>query len=73
MRITDDGAIKLAHAIIFQAINDYLTGNKTEQLDALRFLSSEWCNTLMGGDKQKTKKIGRENVNVWGFFYRSEN
>lgn len=58
MRITDDGAIKLAHAIIFQAINDYLTGNKTEQLDALRFLSSEWCNTLMGGDKQKTKKQG---------------
>lgn len=47
MRITDDGAIRLANAIIFQAIHDYRTGNKAEQLDALRFFNSEWCNVLL--------------------------
>lgn len=45
--LTDDGARRLANAIIFQAVHDYRKGNPKEKADVLTFFDSEWCDMLL--------------------------
>lgn len=45
--LTDDGARRLANAIIFQAVHDYRKGNSKEKADVLSFFDSEWCDMLL--------------------------
>lgn len=45
--LTDDGARRLANAIIFQAIHDYRKGKPKEKAEVLNFFDSEWCNILL--------------------------
>lgn len=45
--LTDDGARRLANAIIFQAVHDYRKDNSKEKADVLSFFDSEWCDMLL--------------------------
>lgn len=50
--ITNDGARRLANAIIFQAVHDYHKGTAKEKAEVLDFFNSEWCNSLLPGELQ---------------------
>lgn len=48
--ITNDGARRLANAIIFQAVHDYRKGTLKEKAEVLDFFNSEWCDALLPKD-----------------------
>lgn len=50
MKMTNSGARNLANAIIFQAVDDYRTGNRGRKSEVARFFNSEWCDMLMPRD-----------------------
>lgn len=60
--LTDDGARRLANAIIFQAVRDYRKGRPKEKADVLSFFDSAWCDLLLPkelkGKNIKSKLMG---------------
>lgn len=70
-KMTDSGARDLANAIIFQAVDDYRTGNRGRKSEVARFFNSEWCDMLMPRDltgrdvKRRINKIELPNKGEW--------